>query len=650
MKQTDSINISESSKDPVSVPIKRHRRVVDMTDIVTNTAHSRTPSDKSKKGNRKRTKKAVSQGGTSASFSESKMSSQENVQSFQEPGTAVKESVSLNILDNSGKTDSLSKANSSCKTTSSVSGKKAVKTTRKKKETGGASKSSSSRKAEKTPRKTKQIHRKPTPEQQQLNDYIINTMMLQSWLSHEWCSCITKLFPNTAALFTKGISFVQARLVNDFCITTDSLEAIVVDQITSIQIRHFDPNHWKKIIERLSDKAIFAAELLNGELTEDIINTFTEEKLPLFPTQSSEFNFSCNCGAEKMPCEHVCALLLAFAQTLKDFPFNILMIRGMSHENLIAQLNEKRSLLNINDKSKTNYNNEMPVKDINFGMFYAPRGDFSDIEFHISHESSTLIKRLGTPEAWSADHFVDCSIESCMAPIYEAVSREAEKLGVSDPWQISLSKKEREELEQHRLRLEIEQQKLALMHTQKRRQNARFSSTDEETFIPSSNGTELKEKHSKKLFGKVNRYQVRETKRQHLSRRVENSDVSDCQNSLHSKCIENQISNKSVSTSETRRISKPKKMSASQRRPIPDLSFAASSIPQEILAIVDNPLEKAYKIYEWLLKGGQTDVRTLARRTQLTKIIIQAFLTALCHAGFVRKIMLEDDKVKYEAL
>ncbi|MBQ9396403.1 MAG: hypothetical protein IJU23_12945 [Proteobacteria bacterium] len=625
MKPTEPIILNTSKPDTASVPVTRHRRVVDMTDIVTNTAHSRTPSDKSKKGSHKKVKKT-------APGSQIDNKVQDKVQ--QESASPKQETPNVDRSDTASSSSAVPAVNEGhAAVKAAVPAPKAAKTDRKKKESGVPAKSSSAKKTEKTTRKNKPVQAKTTQEQLQVNDYIINALMLQSWLSRQWCSCITKLFPNTASLFTKGISFVQARLVNDFYITTDSLEAIVVEQLASVQLRHFDPNHWKKVIERLSDKAIFAAELLNGELSEDIINSFTEENLPLFPKQASEFTFSCNCGAEKMPCEHVCALLLAFAQTLKDSPFNILMLRGMSPESLIAQLNEKRSLLNSNDKLKTNYNNEMPVKDINFGLFYAPRGDFSDIQFHISHESSTLIKRLGTPEAWSADHFVGCSVESCMSPIIEAVSREAEKLGLSEPWQMALTQKEREELEAHRLKLELEQQKLALMHTQNRRR----SIVDDENHATSVNASESKYKRN-------NRYQVRDTKRLRTAHASEKSFNTQSQDGA---------AERSASTAqprEVRRTVKLKKTSATPKRRIPDLSFVVTAISPEILELVQDPVEKVNKMYEWLLKGGQTDVRTLARRTQLTKPIIQAFLTVLCDAGMVRRIIIDEEKVKYEVI
>ena len=648
MKPTEPIILNQSKTDTVSVPVTRHRRVVDMTDIVTNTAHSRTPSDKSKKG--KKVKKSASHPPVSGVSSEVKTQDKAQIKSDAvsvnaEPGIS-------NHSDNINSPSVPEQAEAHAVEVHKIAkaagtAPKAAKTVHKKKNTSVSVKPSSAKKSEKTARKSKQIQHGPTPEQLQVNDYIINALMLQSWLSREWCACITKLFSSAAPLFTKGISFVQARLVNDFCITTDSLEAIVVDQITSVQIRHFDLNHWKKVIERLSDKAIFAAELLNGELSEDILNAFAEENLPLFPKQASEFVFSCNCGADKMPCEHVCALLLAFAQTLKDSPFNILMMRGMSQESLIAQLNEKRSLLNCNDKLKNNYNNEMPVKDINFSMFYAPRGDFGDIQFHISHENSTLIKRLGTPEAWSADHFVGCSVDSCMSPIIEAVSREAERLGLSEPWQMPLTKKERELLEQHRLKLELEQQKLAQLHAQSRRQMSRGSSAEDDNHyhVASANGTD---KDNRNISGKGNRYQVRETKRPRTTHRQDNSVTSEKQSST--EAFEHPISSQESHSYEVRRTVKQKKPVASQKRRIPDLSFVATAISPEIAEIVQEPVEKACKIFEWLLKCGQTDVRTLARRTQMTKPIIQEYMTVLCNAGLVRRIEIEEDKVKYEAI
>lgn len=188
----------------------------------------------------------------------------------------------------------------------------------------------------------------------------------------------------------------------------------------------------------LSDRAIFTTSLLNGELPQGIVDIFKQASLSLFPTKLREFTFHCNCRTLVAPCEHACALLIAFAQKLEEDPFNMLTLRGMTRENLLSMIRSARSDQIVDEKTKYRISYELPAQSVSFADFYSPRDsrdgheNIDDINFHISYSPATILRRLGNPAIWHAP----MSVESILQPIIEAAAREAEMLGQCEHYEI----------------------------------------------------------------------------------------------------------------------------------------------------------------------------------------------------------------------
>ncbi len=253
-------------------------------------------------------------------------------------------------------------------------------------------------------------------------------LLLQSWRAKKWSECIGALDPSMPEKLQKCMPLVQSRLVNNIFIERGILEATVVDQVVSVEVEPIEEKVWRKIINQLSDRAIFTTSLLNGDLPEGILDIFEQEKRSLFPKKLNDFLFTCDCGAEQMPCKHVCALLLTFALSLEENPFHILTFRGMSRDNLISQLRDARSDQVVNEKTSHRLNYEMPAKNINVNSYYSSSGKFSDLNFHVSFSRNPILKRLGNPGAWHAD----ISIEDAIDPIIQQAAMSAENLGFEE--------------------------------------------------------------------------------------------------------------------------------------------------------------------------------------------------------------------------
>ena len=254
----------------------------------------------------------------------------------------------------------------------------------------------------------------------------------------EMSQAVIESLPNSLPL-------VSAGLVNNICITPGCLEATIFDQVVSIELRQFAQGQWRNVIAMLSDRAIFTTSLLNGELPMGIVEIFKQASLSLFPSRLREFTFHCNCKSQSSPCEHACALLIAFAQKLEEDPFNILTLRGITRDSLLSMLRSARSDQIVDEKTRYRISYELPAQSVSFTDFYLPRGSreahesIDDINFHISYAPTPLLRRLGNPAIWNAP----MSVESILQPIIEAAAREAEMLGQCEYYEIPVPTKQK---------------------------------------------------------------------------------------------------------------------------------------------------------------------------------------------------------------
>ncbi|MBO5752354.1 MAG: hypothetical protein J6S69_01520 [Proteobacteria bacterium] len=272
-----------------------------------------------------------------------------------------------------------------------------------------------------------------------LVDNIMESLMLESWRARQWMMNVASLSDDLENMLQRCMPIVQARFVNNICIDGGRLEATVVEQVASVGLRQFTPGQWRAVVNGLSDRAIFTTSLLNDELPEGILEVFKQASLSLFPTKLKEFEFFCDCEAEQMPCEHVCALLLSFAQALEKDPFHILALRGMTRDNLLAFLRDARSDQVVDEKTRHRINYELPAQNVDFESFCTPKGDFEELKFHIAYEANTLVRRLGNPSVWHGP----MSLEAAVMPMIELASKEAENLGLGEQYVIPLSHQER---------------------------------------------------------------------------------------------------------------------------------------------------------------------------------------------------------------
>ncbi|WP_414622632.1 SWIM zinc finger family protein [Calothrix sp. CCY 0018] len=116
----------------------------------------------------------------------------------------------------------------------------------------------------------------------------------------------------------------------------------------SLALDSFSDEEWGFIVETMSQRAIFAAKLLAGEMPQNIEEVFTANGLSLFPFTLPEVHSKCSCPDKANPCKHIGAIYYQLADRFSEDPFVLFQLRGRTKEQIISDLRKLRSA-NISD-------------------------------------------------------------------------------------------------------------------------------------------------------------------------------------------------------------------------------------------------------------------------------------------------------------
>ncbi len=111
----------------------------------------------------------------------------------------------------------------------------------------------------------------------------------------------------------------------------------------SLFLDSFSDEDWEFAIATMSEKAIFSAQLLAGEMPEDIEGVFTASGLNLFPFTLNEVRSRCSCPDKANPCKHIAAVYYQLADRFSEDPFVIFQLRGKTKEQILHLLRQIRS-------------------------------------------------------------------------------------------------------------------------------------------------------------------------------------------------------------------------------------------------------------------------------------------------------------------
>ncbi|NJM99787.1 MAG: hypothetical protein HC800_23990 [Phormidesmis sp. RL_2_1] len=110
----------------------------------------------------------------------------------------------------------------------------------------------------------------------------------------------------------------------------------------SIWIESFTDEDWGFVIDTLGKQALYSAQLLAGEMPDDIESVFTSNGLSLFPFTLADVSSKCSCPDPKNPCKHIAAVYYQLGDFFREDPFVLFQLRGRSKEQILEALRQQR--------------------------------------------------------------------------------------------------------------------------------------------------------------------------------------------------------------------------------------------------------------------------------------------------------------------
>lgn len=155
---------------------------------------------------------------------------------------------------------------------------------------------------------------------------------------------------------------------------------------------------WAGVLDALAQQAIFAAQLLAGELPQDIEQVFAQAGAPLFPQAASDLITRCSCPDLANPCKHIAAVYYLLGERFDDDPFLIFQLRGRTQAALLAALRERRTPSAPAADDSPIAPAEPALRDL-LDAFYTAGPELADLTPRVAAPSldAPILRRYGPP-------------------------------------------------------------------------------------------------------------------------------------------------------------------------------------------------------------------------------------------------------------
>ena len=105
-----------------------------------------------------------------------------------------------------------------------------------------------------------------------------------------------------------------------------------------ITIAPLDEATWKKALAELASKARYAAQLLAGEMPEDVDEVLRKVGVRIFPSKAGDLATECSCPDWANPCKHVAATHYVLGDAFDKDPFLLFELRGRTRDQVLAAM------------------------------------------------------------------------------------------------------------------------------------------------------------------------------------------------------------------------------------------------------------------------------------------------------------------------
>lgn len=198
----------------------------------------------------------------------------------------------------------------------------------------------------------------------------------------------------------------------------------------SLGLETFNDEEWHYVIETLSQKALFSAKLLAGEMPHNIEEVFARNGLRLFPFALEEVHSRCSCPDKANPCKHIGAVYYMLGDRFSEDPFVLFQLRGRTKAQILSELRQLRTqgqaetILSEDSKTEAMSHTSQPAIEIQAFWNYQEQLESSLVVITPPPSQETVLDILGMIPI-SSSMMTQETVRQYLETVYKNVSQQA---------------------------------------------------------------------------------------------------------------------------------------------------------------------------------------------------------------------------------
>lgn len=268
-----------------------------------------------------------------------------------------------------------------------------------------------------------------------------------TWWGQRWIEALESVLRGDSGRLARGRTYARAGRTHDLVVKGGKVTAKVTGSRATpykitIELTELDDAAWTKAIGGMAKKAQFSAELLAGQMPQEIDEVFREAGVSLFPKQRADLKTSCSCPDWGDPCKHVAATHYVLGEALDRDPFLLFELRGRTKEGVLDALRAARGgASETTSKKGRNAERAAPnatvdVPTVKLGKLKAAdydkaREPLPALHFRFDEPVThgAVLRQLGAPAAWEGE----AAPADVLAPLVRAAAESARRIAMAEP-------------------------------------------------------------------------------------------------------------------------------------------------------------------------------------------------------------------------
>lgn len=252
----------------------------------------------------------------------------------------------------------------------------------------------------------------------------------KTWWGKRWIQALEAF--GWSNRLSRGRSYARSGQVVDLEVTPGQIAAKVQGSqpkpyAVRIALKPLADQQWDEAFAALAGQAAFSAQLLAGEMPQEIDAIMAAAHASLFPAAAKDLITACSCPDSANPCKHVAAVHYLLAEEIDRDPFLLFTLRGRDREAVVRGLRQARGGEEPAADAAPAVPAEEPLRTEGFWETGAVMADWR-VTLAPPAVPGAVLRRLGSPDFAENPQ----GLESRFQRIYARVTERALETGLAD--------------------------------------------------------------------------------------------------------------------------------------------------------------------------------------------------------------------------